>query len=122
MIIRIWPLNPKDVDEKTTPSKVLKNAKIIIIYVLINFLTFSFWVLDQFPFMASFSSFVHSLLSSLASSFPSSKIFPFISFMLYVSFISSPSWNSTNLFMLSFFCEQKLFCTFQTNIILHYVN
>jgi uncharacterized membrane protein (DUF106 family) len=24
--------------------------------------------------------------------------------------------------MLSFFCEQKLFCTFQTNIILHYVN
>jgi hypothetical protein len=100
MIIRIWPLNPKDVDEKTTPSKVFKDAKIIIIFVLINFLTFSFWVLDQLPFMAIFSSFVHSLFSSFASSFPSSKLFSFISFMLYVSFISSPFWNSTNLFIL----------------------
>jgi hypothetical protein len=100
MIIRIWPLNLKDVDEKTTPSKVFKDAKIIIIFVLINFLTFSFWVLDQLPFMDNFSSFVHSLLSTLASSFPSSKLFSFISFMLYVSLISSPSLNSTNLFML----------------------
>jgi hypothetical protein len=29
MIIGIWPLNPKDVDEKTTPSEVFKDAKII---------------------------------------------------------------------------------------------
>jgi hypothetical protein len=57
MIIGIWPLNPKDVDEKTTPSKVFKDAKIIIIFVLINFLTFSFWVLDQLPFMANFFKF-----------------------------------------------------------------
>jgi hypothetical protein len=77
-----------------------KDAKIIIIFVLTNFLTFSFWVLDQLPFMANFSSFAHSLLSSLASSFPSNKLFSFISFMLYVSFISSPSLNNTNLFML----------------------
>jgi hypothetical protein len=86
MIIGIWPLNLKDVDEKTTPSKVFKDAKIIIIFVLIKFLTFSFWVLDQLPFMANFSSLVilsfpllHPLSQVASSSLLSHSCFMFLS-------------------------------------------
>jgi hypothetical protein len=95
MIIGIWPLNLKDVDEKTTPSKVFKDAKIIIIFVLIKFLTFSFWVLDQLPFMANFSSLVIlscPLFQVASSSLLSHSCFMFLSSLHHPRILQTHSY------------------------------